>query len=166
MPRNLSNAAKQSIYAQQTSEAWVLLLTITHPSFIEPIRVASDLSDFLPESGVRGVLSRGMEFIFLPFTVDLPAQDDTGVARASIQIDNIDRQIVAAVRRADSAISIKTEIILASDPDNVEIEIDDFRLEEVTYDAFTVSGEISVEYFDLEPFPARRFTPSDYPGLF
>jgi hypothetical protein len=166
MPRQLSKAAKQAVYAQSTSEVFIILLTISHPDFLEDIRVASDLPDDLPDAGVKGVLSRGMEFIFLPFAIDLPNQDDSGVARANIQIDNIDRQIVYAVRKANSALSIKIEIILASDPDNPEITIEDFKLEKVTYDAFTVSGDLSVEYYDLEPFPARRFTPSDFPGLF
>jgi len=166
MPRQLSNAAKQAMYAQETGEVFVILLTISHPDFIEDIRVASDIIDDLPEAGVQGVISRDMEFVYLPFSVTLPQQDETGVARASITIDNIDRQIVRAVRKSNSALSIKIEIVLASDPDSPEISIEDFKLERVNYDALTVSGEISVEYFDLEPFPARRFTPSDFAGIF
>lgn len=164
--RTLSNAAKAAVYAQSTDEAFIILVTINHSTFSEPVRVASDPLELLPVAGVRGVVSRGDEFVFLPFNIELPAQDDSGVAKARISVDNISREIVAAVRNATSALSIDIEIVLASDPDTVEISIEDFRLDRVTYDALTVSGDISVEYFDLEPFPSRRFTPSDFPGLF
>jgi hypothetical protein len=164
--RTLSNAAKAALYAQSTDEAFIILITINHSTFTDPVRVASDPLELLPVAGVRGVVSRGQEFVFLPFNIELPAQDDSGVAKARLSVDNISREIVAAVRTATSALSINIEIVLASDPDTVEVSIEDFRLDRVTYDALTVSGDISVEYFDLEPFPARRFTPSDFPGLF
>lgn len=164
--RTLSNAAKAALYAQSTDEAFIILVTINHSTFTDPVRVASDPLELLPVAGVRGVISRGEEFVFLPFNIELPAQDDSGVAKARLSVDNISREIVAAVRTATSALSINIEIVLASDPDTVEVSIEDFRLDRVTYDALTVSGDISVEYFDLEPFPARRFTPSDFPGLF
>ena len=164
--RPVSNTAKAAVYAQNTDEAFITLVTIDHANFAEPVRVASDPFELLPDAGVRGVVSRGEEYLYLPFSIELPTQDDSGISRARLSIDNISREIVAAVRSANSALSITIEIILASDPDTVEISIADFRLDRVTYDAFTVSGDISAEYFDLEPFPSRRFTPSDFPGLF
>lgn len=166
MSRPLSNAAKQAIFAQQTSEVFIILVTIAHETFDNHIRVCSDPFEVLPDAGVRGIVSRGDEYIFLPFSIELPVQDDSGVARASISVDNITREIVQYVREATSALSITIEVVLASDPDTPEITVADFKLERVTYDALTVSGEISVEYYELEPFPARRFTPSDFPGLF
>ena len=166
MSRPVSNAFKTAIYAQQTSEVFIMLATISHPDFEDDICLANDPFELLPEAGVRGVISRGKEYIYLPFNINLPAQDDTGVAKASLSIDNIDRQIVSAVRRASSALTITLEIVLASNVDVPEVTVQDFRLESVTYDALSVSGDISVEYYDLEPFPSRRFTPSDFPGLF
>lgn len=166
MSRPLSNAAKQAMFLQQTDEVFIILLTISHANFTDDIRVSSDSFEVLPVAGVRGVVSNGMEYIYVPFTINLPQQDDTGTAKANISVDNVDREIVAAVRSANSAISVKIEIILASNPDNIEISIDNFKLESVNYDAFTVSGDLSMDYYGLEPFPAKRFTPSDFPGLF
>lgn len=166
MSRPISNAAKQAMFAQQTSEAFIILLTIDHPDFTDPIRVASDPYEDLPDAGVRGVVSRGMEFMFLPFSIELPQEDDSGVTRATLSIDNISREIVAYVRQASSALNVTVEIVLSSDVDTVEVSVPDFKLERVTYDAFTVTGDISMDYFELEPFPSRRFTPSDFPGIF
>ena len=166
MSRQVSSAFKQAVFAQQTSECFIILLTISNPDFVDDIRVCSDPFEMLPDAGVRGVVSRGDEYIYLPFTINLPVQDDTGIARASISVDNIGREIVAAVRRATSSLNITMEIVLSSDVNTPEVSLEDFKLDRVTYDAFTISGDISMEYYDLEPFPARRFTPSDFPGIF
>jgi hypothetical protein len=166
MSRALSNAAKQAIYAQSTKEAFILLITISHESFTEDLRVSSDPMELLVNAGVNGVMSRGQEYPYCPFMINLPAQDDTGVAKASISIDNVSREIVAALRRATSALSITIEIVLSSDPDIVEVSVQDFKLDRATYDALTISGDISVQYFDLEPFPQGRFTPSYFRGIF
>lgn len=166
MSRNLSNAAKQAIFAQETAEVFILLVTISHPNFLEDIRVSSDPTDILPIAGERGTVSRGLEYVYCPFTINLPIQDDTGIARANISIDNVGREAVDAVRSADSALSITTEIVLASQPDEIEVSAPDFRLERVAYDALTISGDISVEYFDLEPYPCARQVPSLFQGLF
>lgn len=166
MPRQLSNAAKLAIYANETGEAFIILCTITHPNFEEDIRISSDPYELLPDAGLRGVISGGLEYIFAPFTINLPSQDDTGVSRAAISIDNIDRRIVKAARQANSALSFSVEVVLSSNVNLPQISIQDYRLERVVYDAFTVSGEISVEYYDLEPFPQGTFNPSNFPGIF
>lgn len=166
MSRQLSNAAIQAAYSQETSEVFVSLLTITNPSFTEPIRLSSDNAVLLPNSNVRGTISNGIEYIYCPFTITLPQDDDTGIARATIRVDNIDRRITEAVRRATSAISVDIRIVLASSPDVIEAIVQDFRLEQVSYDALEVSGELSLDYYDLEPYSKLRFTPSGFPGLF
>lgn len=164
--RQLSAAARQAVYNQETSEVFIFLLTITHPNLTDTIRLSSDPTVLLPVSGVRGTISRGEEYQFLPFTVTLPSQDDTGIARANISIDNIDRRMVEAVRRANSALTVTLEVVLASSPDVLEVTAPDFRLEKVTYDALTISGDLSLEYYDLEPYSKLRFTPNSFPGMF
>lgn len=166
MSRQLSNAAIHAAYAQQTSEVFVSLLTIYNPSFTQPIRLSSDNAVLLPNANVRGTISQGEEYVYCPFSISLPQDDDTGVARANISIDNVDRRVTEAVRRATSAVSIDIKIVLASSPDIIEAFVQDFRLEQVSYDALTVSGDLSLDYYDLEPYSKLRFTPSSFPGLF
>lgn len=164
--RPLSTPAKAALFAQETEKAFIVLLTISHPDWSEDVRFCSDPMQELESVAARGVVSRGEEFVFIPFSINLPSQDDTGVSKASISIDNVNREIVYRVRQASSAIRIKIEVVLSSSVDTPEITINNFKLEQVSYDAFTISGEISAKYFDLEPFPAKQFTPSDFPGLF
>jgi hypothetical protein len=58
------------------------------------------------------------------------------------------------------------EIVLASDPDTVEAKFVDFKLTNVTYDAHVVQGDLTIEDFTAEPFPAASFSPSLFPGIF
>lgn len=166
MSRALSAAARGAMFAQQTKEVFIVLLTLTHPTFDQDIRVCSDPFELLPDAGVRGIISRGEEYLYVPFDLVLPQQDSTNSAKARISVDNVGRALMEPVRTADSALRLKMEVVLASSPDTPEISIDDFRLGTVSYDSFTVSGDLSVEYYDLEPFPYKRFTPADFPGMY
>lgn len=164
--RGLSAAAKQAMFAPQTGEAFIVLLTFSHPSLTDDIRVASDNLTDLPVAGGKGVISNGLEYVYCPFAFQLPQEDNTGLASASLTVDNIDRRITQAVRQANSAIDVKIQIILASSPDLVEISLDDFQLRRCSYNALTITGDLTLEYFDQEPFPSKRFTPADFPGMF
>lgn len=164
--RTLSTNAKKALFSQQTSEVFVVLLTISHSSFDRDVLISSDSYELLPIAGVRGIISRGQEYVYIPFEISLPTEDDSTTARATLSVENVGRELMEAVRSADSAVRVKIEVVLASSPDTVEISIDDFQLNTITYDAFTVSGDLTVEYYDLEPFPSLRFTPGDFPGMF
>lgn len=166
MSRALSSTAKRAIFAQRTDQVFVILLTISHSSFDDDIRLCSDPTELLPLANVRGILSRGLEFVYMPFNITFPQQDDTNISRATLSIDNVDREIVSAVRAADSEVYVKIEVVLASTPDSLEVSIEDFKLMSVDYTSAAVSGELSMEYYDLEPFPSMRFTPSVFPGAF
>lgn len=162
----LSTQALEAVNAAQTDVVFIVLLTISGGGLVTPIRLASDTYEFLPTAGVRGVVSRGDEYIYLPFEVILPMQDDTGITRAKLSIDNIDRQIVSAVRSATSALVFKIEIVLSTDVNVVEMSLPDLKLTNVNYDAFKVQGDLEMDYLDLEPFPSQRFTPSFFQGIF
>jgi len=164
--RQVTQQFRRESYRPNTKEVYTMLMTVAHPSWVDDIRVASDNSVLLPDAGIRGVISRGKEYLFLPFEIELPSQDETGISKCSISIDNVDRIIVAAVRGAVTPPMVTLEVILTSAPDTVEISYTDFRLDRVGWDAFVVTGEISLEYFDAEPFPWARVTPADFPGIF
>jgi hypothetical protein len=57
-------------------------------------------------------------------------------------------------------------VVLSSTPNTVEADFPVFKFTEITYDALTITGTISIEDFLLEPFPGDSFVPSLFPGLF
>ena len=146
-----------AIMGQETSEAFIVLIKIDHPSLSAPIRVSSDGVD---------TPSNGETFIAFPFELELPISDPDQPPRARITIDNVDRSIVTAIRSISSEATVDIDVVLASDPDTLEISYSGFKLTNVDYDALTVSGDLGFEDFFSEPYPSRVFSPADFPGGF
>ena len=157
MSRNVSAELKQAVYAQETTESFIVLVTLSHPDLETPIRVNS--------SG-QEVISNGDLFVAFPFEVILPDDVDDRPPRARLSIDNVSREIVLAIRTISSAPFVTIQIVMASSPSTIEAEFPDFRLANITYDQLTVEGDLTLEEFIGEPYPARVFSPADFPGLF
>lgn len=157
MSRPVSNPASAALYSSESSDAFLILLTISHTSLQTPIRVTND---------AIATTSRGNTFIPFPFNISLPDDRENAPPRAKLIIDNIDRQIVQAVRTLSSAPTVLIEIVRAAAPDTVEAQFVDFKLINVIYDAYRVEGDLTIEDFTAEPFPSAIFSPSLFPGLF
>lgn len=157
MSRNVSAELKQAVYAQETTQEFIVLITLSHPDLAVPIRVNSSGQD---------MISNGETFIAYPFEVILPDDVDDRPPRAKLRIDNISREIILAIRTINSAPFVTIQIVMASAPDTIEAEFLDFRLANITYDQLMVEGDLTLEEFIGEPYPARVFSPADFPGLF
>lgn len=157
MSRSLSQNTLQALFAAETGEAFLILLSLAHEDLVEPIRVTSDAVE---------TVSLGRIFTPYPFDLFLPDEKDNQSPRARLRLDNISREIVAAIRSISTSPTVLMEIVRAQDPDAIEASFPDFRFTNVTYDALTVEGDLSIEDFTAEPYPARVFSPGDFPGLF
>lgn len=157
MSRALSPSMRRALHAAETEEAFLVLLTLSHADLATPLRVTSD---------AVATLSRGDSFTPFAFDLTLPDDLDGHAARAKLAIDNVDRQIVLAVRSLETPPDVLIEIVRAADPDTVEAKFVDFKLTQVTYDAQRVEGALTLEDFTAEPYPAATFSPSLFPGLF
>lgn len=156
MSRDVSLSARQALYAQETGEVFLLLLTIDHTSLAAPIRVVNNTVD---------VISRGLTFLAFPFEITLPDDDAETLSGARLTISNVDRQIVQAVRSISGAPSVLLEVIMASAPDTVEAGPFDFTLRQAQYDAQSVSGALVFEDILNMAIPAHTMTPQLFPGL-
>lgn len=156
MARTLSSVALASIHAQETGEVWLVLVTISHSTLATPIRVVANNED---------ITSRGNLFQAFPFDIVLPGQDADGPPRATLRFDNVDRTAVNAIRGLTSAPDVLLEVVLASNPDLVEISFPGLSLRNVRFDALQVEGELFFESIFNEPV-TLTMTPSRFPGLF
>ena len=157
MSRSVTLTTRQALYAQETGEAFLVLLTIDHPDLALPIRVSSDAVD---------TVSRGDTFLAFPFQLSLPDDTSNGPPRARLSIDNVDRTIVQTLRSIASAPTVLIEVVRGVEPDTVEAAFPDFELSNARYDVLTVQGDLTLESFLREPYPAAQFTPAGFPGLF
>jgi hypothetical protein len=156
MSRTLSSRAIESGNAPQTDEVWLVLLTISHADIPEPIRVVNNNEN---------VTSRGHEFIAFPFDISLPGEDPDMPSKARLRIDNLDRRVVNTIRAITSPPNVTLEVILASDPNTVEISFEGLTMREVEYDVQAVTGDLVYESIYTEPVTSTM-TPSRFPGLF
>ncbi len=148
---------QQAIFSAETGEAFIILLTITHPDLPAPLRVTNDGVD---------VTSRSNLYQSCPFQLTLPIEDHTRAPRAQLQIDNVDRVMVQSLRSITTAPTILIEIVMSSALDVVESSVPDFTLSNVNYDALIISGDLTLEDFLQEPYPAGVFDPGRFPGVF
>jgi len=153
----LSLAARRAVNAQETDEVFLLLLALDHDDLAEPIRVVNNTED---------VTSRGNAYVAYPFEIALPDEDPESVARVTLRIDNVDREIVKSLRAIQAPLSVALEVVMASSPDTVEAGPFNMTLVAAEYDALTVTGELAFEDVLNESFPGHSYIPSEYPGLF
>ena len=154
--RTLSSTAIASAHAQETGEVWLVLLTISHSSLPAPIRVVNNNED---------ITSRGNSYQAFPFDIILPGEDPDGVTKALLRFDNVERTAITAIRGLTSAPAVTIEVILASDPDVVEISFTGLTVKSVNFDAVQIEGELHFESLWTEPI-TYTMTPSRLPGLF
>lgn len=157
MSRTLTSATLSAIYAQETDQVFIILLEIDHVSLVEPIRVAGN---------TENITSNGDLFIAYPFEISLPNDDVEDSAKIRLRIDNVDRSIIQSLRSIASPPTLKLMVVRAEAPDTVEFQYEAFELRDAFYDALVIEGTLTLESFLFEPYPAEKFTPSDFPGLF
>ena len=149
----VSNTFKAAHYQQQTDEVNLIIVEIDHTDLDTPIRVVNN---------TENVTSGGDEYLAAGFNIKLPNDD----GHTSIDVCNIDRVMVNAIRSISTRPTVSLSVILASDPNTVEVGPYVMELADVGYDAFTVYGKLSFDDFLDEPYGGDVFTPGQYIGLF
>jgi hypothetical protein len=157
MSRDTSLTFREAVNAQETGEAFLILLEIDHDDLSEPIRVTSDGVD---------TTSNGNIYTSYPFDLQLPDDTEGNIPTAQLTIDNIDRVIVESLRSISTYPTVTIKIVLASDPNTIEAEFTNFELREPQYNALLVSGKLMLKSFFREPYPGDLFLPSTFPGVF
>ena len=155
MSRSLTTGARASIFAEQTGEVWLALLTISGTG-MTTIRVVNNNED---------IVSRGNTFQWLPFDIVLPPEEADSVPKAVLRIDHVDKRVVEAVRSITVPPTVMIEVIMASDPEHPELTLDNLILRNVQFEGGYVTGELLYESIYTEPL-TYTMTPSRFPGLF
>lgn len=158
MSRNVSAEFVEAVNAAETDEAFLVLLKLDGKELDDPIRLTSDSVD---------TSSRGNTYVHFPFKVELPKDnDDTGGTLARLKVDAVDRRVVNAARRVRGQPEVELEVVLASDPESVEISWPVFKLANARYGDTAIEGDLTLEVLDQEPFPSQNMNPGLFPGLF
>lgn len=158
MPRTLSSDMLRDMNAHETGEAILVLIRIDHEDLPSPLLITSDAVD---------TISNGDTYVSYPFQLVIPDEPEDGRSpRASVQVANVDREILASLRSIGGAPRFDLSIIRGSAPDVIEARWPGFRLIEATYDSLYVKGDLSLDDILQMEYPADNYYPIWFPALF
>lgn len=181
------SAAIAEAYAHAPAEEYVVrTLELIHPVFVDregaadSIRVALDERDWdlELESGAPLFAGQTKTFEALAMEASLPAQDEGGMGELKLSLDNVPGTIIqhlkAAVRVRASALLIYREwiAIKSGTPPTYSVSgPPDLIIDQLTVKVVTATRlrlEANASFVDLlnRAFPRRKFSQTDFPGLF
>jgi hypothetical protein len=155
--RSLSSTALQAMFAQETGQAYLVLITISHPNIALPLTLTSDS---VP------TVSNSVSFIPCPFVFSIPDDRDDQLPVANLFLDNIDLSIVTAIRSLGTVpATVLMQVVMASTPNTIEAQWS-MTMRNVQYDSSSVSADLRFDEILDEPFPGDLVTPATLPGVF
>lgn len=162
----------RSLLAPQNMEPQVFLLTIDQTSgpFADaPLRVCNQplqRLDETPAEIVYGCVSRGEEFVYFPFSPNIPGDEHGSDAQVSFTLPGPQDAVLPFIRALQDAPRVLIEIVLASQLDTVEASWPGMHMGAVRYGRNGTSFDLSYATDAIEPFPRHTFTPRHFPALF
>lgn len=157
MSRELSPTAIAALFSQQTSEVFLLTLTVSHDDLPATVRLVNNTVD---------VTSGGELYLAFPFDLVLPNEDNERISRSTLRIANVDRSIIGELRALNSPASAVIRVILASEPDTIVAGPFDFLIRQVAYERLHITCDLAYEDILNNPLPKDTFNPSEWRGLF
>ena len=174
----LSPAAIKAMFSSETDEQLIMLLTVFDPNgssdpaaATTPIRLSDNytqrLSATTDDEVIYGVVSNSNEYMFIPMTLNLPNDQETGPGDCTITLNFVTPETITVIRdhlRVRTKVLI--ELVISSNLNYVEATLQDYYITSATYNAETVTLNLGMVSYNTEPFPSFSFTPSYFPGLF
>ena len=161
------------MFASETPEALILLITITDPADpANPIRLADGYTNRIASlttdtDVVYGVTSNSKDYLFMPMQISLPGEQEAGAAQCSLVLDFVTPEVINLIRtHLTSPVSVQIDLVLASSPNTIETTFSGFKITNVTYNADQITFDLNMVSLSREPFPCYTFTPANFPGLF
>jgi hypothetical protein len=153
----VSSLARAAANAQNTSEIFLVLLTLQHSSFPASYHFVND---------VVNVTSNGVEYIAWPFDLPFPELGGDSLPTITLTIDNVDQSIWNAIKGINTPIDVQISVVLRSQPDTVEVGPLHLRMRSTEVGLVAITGALNFEDMMNEPYPIESYTPKNAPGLF
>lgn len=158
MAKTYTSDFKKTANAVSATESPIVLLEITHPNLGTPIRIVNDTEDLTHSGNV---------FQKMAFRIALPDDPDTALPQATLEVDNIGREMVQWFEAADWSLPTQVKIIqvMRSRPNTAEYQIT-MDLSDISMNKHTVSAKMG--FNNLLGLPAVNvfYTPVTSPAIF
>lgn len=151
----ISEDLKRDAWANESALP-IVLLTISHESLSEDIRVANNKV---------AVTSNGLEYVAFPLQITLPDSKEDSQPSSKLTISNVSREIGQAIRLISTPPSVAIKVVRQETPDIVEAEFVGMILSNVRYNMMTVTADLVFEDLTREEYPYLKFSPSIFKGI-
>ena len=141
---------------QNESSLPLVLLTISHASLSEDIRVVNNKV---------AITSNGLEYIAFPLQIQLPDSKEDSQPSSKLTISNVSREIGQAIRLISTPPQVTIQVVRQETPDIVEAEFVGMILSNVRYNMMTVTADLVFEDLTREEYPYLKFSPSIFKGI-
>lgn len=167
----LSQALKEAYAAAPTNVVIYHTLEFRHSAFSTPIRVVRDYANLTAtlEATAPADPSTAVLFVGFAFELTKPEMSTSGVPQLTIEIDNVDRSIVANIEQAITStelVQVTYREFLSSDlsaPQN-DPPIT-MTVMAISADVFKVRATCGFPDMQNRRFPTKEYDPQTFPGL-
>ncbi len=164
--RTFSNNLKEHMFSSSAPVAFLTLMKIKHDSLASDIYLVEN-NELVETYDLEDTAQTGSKVDYLPaFFKYVPRSMGEDKKEATITIGAVDRTIITALREVPTALTIVVAIVKSDDFDAIEFGPNDYLLRGVSYDAMTVTGNLSIDHHLTSSFPYNKFIPKHFPGLF
>ena len=157
MPNSISPQLLSQIFAQESTDPFLTLITLSHPAWSEDVRIVKNIDN---------VTSRGLVYQAFPVEITLPVDDGETMREVSMNFDNVSLMLIGKFRMVTKDIKVKLEMVLASIPDEVQVSLEDLVIQGIVTNRLRISAKLSLDNFLNTEMTSERYTPKNFPGIF
>ena len=156
MSRELSDTMLNELFKQESGDPFLALFTISHESF-ETLYLVNNSEN---------IVSNGITYLAFPVNIVLPVDDGETVRQVSLTLDNVSQYLIDELRTVTDFIDVQIDMVLASNPDSVEISLGELKIKNIEYNALQIKGYLFMDDFLNTEIPSERYRPTNFNGLF
>ena len=157
MSNPLNTEFISQLMSQESSDPFITLVTLTHEDFSEPIYLCNNSVD---------IISRGNTFLAFPMKIVLPPDDGESARTVSLEFDNVSLALINSLRSVTSEINLDLEMILASMPDVIQMELLELKLQSINYDKTKIRCTLALDNFLNTEMTSEKYGPTNFSGIF
>lgn len=167
----LTQAIKEAYASAPANVVIYSTMELNHPGFTQPIRVVNDRDSLEATLEATAPVNPSQKVLFAAyaFRFNKPEVTANGLPQISLEIDNVDRSIVAAIEQAiltpDPITVIYREFIstdLSAPQNNPPIQL---TVLSINATVFVVKATAGYQNFMNTRFPTTAYDSINYPGL-
>lgn len=148
------------MFAQETAAIFCGAVVVDHPDLPTPAYFVAN---------TQNIQFLGDTYLAVPFDLILSPDNEASPPQAKLIMDNVDRQLVSAVRALREPPSMQLSVLRIDAANSITREFGPMPFSVTSVSADAQRMELTLGYnFDLlnEPSMKLRFTPQAAPGLF